>query len=607
MGADALVYCLEQLTDYDQFERLCHDLMALDGYRNIEPLGGTKDKGRDAVHIDRNNDGKTTVFAYSVREDWRKKLGEDAEKIPKYKHNCNRFVFLCTARFTASERDEAAKFIREEHGWEFDLYGLERLRVLLASTHKEVIARHPQIFCPPFFPGAGGLSLSPCFDQLIIDDTDTESPLPLWIARRLTLAGYRVWCRSMAPLAGSSAADTIKALVRTRAFRYMPILTPAAVESSNSTARRSFAHAVGEERHVELVLPLYAAEVDSERLEQETRRIVGVHFEAGWADGLQKLLGALEAVQCSRCADGASSAVVHSFMPPDVLVDSEEVLAANVFPVKTIPALLRRFECEEPLTDDQVLELRSVWAFRKVSSSRFISFCPPPDEMRERFALTATGSLAWRDDKEMDSIPTYDLTKELLRRSMDVACASKGLLFCADRELFYFPNGLVERNLLPVLPLHGKQKRVGVAGERSFGFGAKKAKYRYYLAPTFSCSWRSGRYEVIVRPRLRISTVNGSLLSARAALARRKDIGGTWWNDDWLNRVLAVMQFLATDDVVRVGLVAEDVVEVSSAPQTWRVPVGINEFALLEAKDNRDEVTQRSHGDEEDADDADEG
>src|SRR5438105_13004256 len=71
MAADLLVYCLEQVTDYDQFERLSHDLMALNGYPNIEPLGGSKDKGRDALHSDKNSDGKTTVFAYSVREDWR--------------------------------------------------------------------------------------------------------------------------------------------------------------------------------------------------------------------------------------------------------------------------------------------------------------------------------------------------------------------------------------------------------------------------------------------------------------------------------------------------------------------------------------------------------
>src|SRR3954447_22246677 len=99
MAADPLIYCLKELTDYDQFERLCHDLMALSGFADIEPLGGSKDKGRDALHVSRNGKS-TTIFAYSVREDWEKKLKEDADKVITHSHVCNRFVFLCTERLT---------------------------------------------------------------------------------------------------------------------------------------------------------------------------------------------------------------------------------------------------------------------------------------------------------------------------------------------------------------------------------------------------------------------------------------------------------------------------------------------------------------------------
>ena len=604
MGADALVYCLEHVTDYDEFERLCHDLMALDGYRNIEPLGGVKDKGRDALHVDRARGGRTTVFAYSVREDWQKKLHEDAQKVTTHGHVCDRFVFLCTARYTANERDAAVQAIRERHRWDFDLYGLERLRTLLATTHKDVVAKHPQIFCPPFFPVAGGLSLASSFDHLLIDDADSETTLALWISRRLTLAGYHVWCRHLAPLAGSSAPDTIRSLIRARAFRYLPILSPAFIESPDATARRNLAHALAEERHTDLVLPLYAAQVDPARLEHETRRLTGAHFEEGWADGLKQLMAALEATQCPKCRETDSSSVLHSFMPPNVLEESEEILAANVFPVTAVPGWLRRFKCKESLTEEQIRALRQLWAFHVVSSSHFISFCSPPAESQRCHHLESAGELRWRDDKEMDSIPVYDLVKELLRRSMDVACASKGLVFCPDRELFYIPNGLVERNFLPVVTANGKPRKVGVVGERTFGRGRRKAKYRYHVAPTFSCSWRSGRYEIVVRLRLRITNLAGSLYPSRAALARRKDIGGTWWNDDWLNRIMAVMQFLATGDVITVGLPLDDAVQVSSIPQMWPVPVGINEFALIDAKEHRAEVAQRSDDEEEDTDDA---
>ncbi len=73
MAADPIIYCLENITDYAQFERLCSDVMSKQGYPNIEPIGGHKDRGRDALDCS-SDTNLHTIFAYSVREDWRKKL-----------------------------------------------------------------------------------------------------------------------------------------------------------------------------------------------------------------------------------------------------------------------------------------------------------------------------------------------------------------------------------------------------------------------------------------------------------------------------------------------------------------------------------------------------
>ena len=72
VSADPIIYCLEHLTDYHQFERLCTDVMSQSGYPEIEPLGGSSDAGRDALHVSRTRNSAVTVFAYSVRADWKK-------------------------------------------------------------------------------------------------------------------------------------------------------------------------------------------------------------------------------------------------------------------------------------------------------------------------------------------------------------------------------------------------------------------------------------------------------------------------------------------------------------------------------------------------------
>jgi hypothetical protein len=83
MGSRVTKYDLEHVTDYIQFESFCNDLMSRQGYRNIEPLGGHKDRGRDAIDTDVST-GQVTIFTYSVREDWNVKLNEDLAKIRKH-------------------------------------------------------------------------------------------------------------------------------------------------------------------------------------------------------------------------------------------------------------------------------------------------------------------------------------------------------------------------------------------------------------------------------------------------------------------------------------------------------------------------------------------
>src|SRR5438105_7576465 len=117
--------------------------MIAQGYRGLEPLGGHADKGRDAIQKATGPNERSVVFAYSVREDWERKLRDDCGKVKKHQHHCDVFAFLVTSRISATERDRAVTEIAKAYGWELELFSLERLRALLvASPH--VVALHPQ-------------------------------------------------------------------------------------------------------------------------------------------------------------------------------------------------------------------------------------------------------------------------------------------------------------------------------------------------------------------------------------------------------------------------------------------------------------------------------
>jgi hypothetical protein len=110
MSADSIIYCLERVTDYRDFERLCSALLAGAGYPEIDPLGGTGDEGRDAIIRD-DGAGRKIAFAYTVRTDWRTKLAHDCRRVHEKGHAPNAFVFVCTEALSASEKDFAQTFV----------------------------------------------------------------------------------------------------------------------------------------------------------------------------------------------------------------------------------------------------------------------------------------------------------------------------------------------------------------------------------------------------------------------------------------------------------------------------------------------------------------
>ena len=88
--------------------------MAGSGYENIEPLGGSNDRGRDALLVCRDNPDDVTIFAYSVRPDWRRKLlDEDCGRIREEGHHLKQLVFVCTSAITSTQKDSAKEEVRK--------------------------------------------------------------------------------------------------------------------------------------------------------------------------------------------------------------------------------------------------------------------------------------------------------------------------------------------------------------------------------------------------------------------------------------------------------------------------------------------------------------
>lgn len=530
MSADPIIYCLERLTDYRDFERLCSGLMAGAGYPCLDPLGGTGDEGRDAI-IREDDKGRKIGFAYTVRADWRVKLGKDCKRVHEKGHDPDVFVFVCNEPLSASEKDEAHAFLAEKYGWKLDLFDLERVRVQLVSPQRHLIAQHPSIFTPPFFPQRGGQSIAVSRDTLLIDHVPIDHALATWLARRLSLAGFRMWCSGTAPLAGEDADETVRKLIKVRAKQYLPVMTAASIADTVFLERCTIAGAKDD-----FVLPCGSLTAPAPRVPSRLSKLTPADFSGSWDNGLKQVLARLGAlgIKPSFDPDRGRQIALGDYLPTRVTTTTPEPVFANVFPLQLPPAMLV-FDLREQLTNETMLALRKRWAFVEVEERRLVAFTSPPPGSIQRQRVDHTPQFAWRDFPKRHGKGTNNLAKELTRRSLEVACAQKGLQFCTDRNVFYFPKPDTGEWNQVIQHVDGRSTTVYLTGERTKRSGQRVTTFHYQLAPRFFPGYDAdGTWNVVVRIYVRVTSAEGVLFEGKDIGRYRKRVTRNWWNQQWL-------------------------------------------------------------------------
>lgn len=591
MSADPIIYCLEHLTDYLQFERLCSDVMAGTLYPNIEPIGGTGDRGRDALHYEAT-DNKKTIFAYSVRSDWRIKLHHDCERILNEQHNPSDVVFVCTATLSGDDRDKERRYISEKYGWDIEFFDLERLRVLLTGPLRYLLPKHPAIFCPPWFPRRGGLSIEVSRDTLIIDHTEEDHAFAVWLSRRLSIAGYKTWCYGAAPLAGEDADTSIRKLIETRAAQYLPVLSISSLADGDLMARAAIASATPG-----LIIACAVKAVSLGNVFRKLFQSEPARFDEGWSVGLSDLLASLEnrGIRRELSREQGQSIALRAYMPDPLTRPEKQLVHTNVFAV-TIPKSLLICELSRKLDDLDIQNLRGKWAFVVASDKTLISFDYPPPEVPLKGRRQA--EFAWDSFPEREGIKTINAIKQLVRKSAEIACVKGGLAFCPDRQVFYFPIRDEKPESIALTFIDGEKSRVNMTGERQWGYGDRATTIRYQLGPKFKVSFDDQKnWWITTRIYVRITDINGVPFEDRYIGPRRKKVTKSWWNKQWSARTLGLMQALCAangDENIEIGE-GKRKVSISATPLLWECPIAIDVEAVDKIGDIHEELAALSY------------
>lgn len=578
MGANVTIYCLEQVTDYFEFERLCSDLMSREGYDAIEPLGGFRDKGRDAIHVDRLSK-QTTIFAYSVREDWQAKLFEDATNIKKNGHTCQTLVFLTTANYSVGDRDNAIGRIRDEFGWELELYGLERLRLLLEVQHADLKVSHPQIFPPDLLKIQALSEKIAGRRHLLILVDPSDKVFAEWLVRKLVSEKFLVWYEYFENISSELFPDDIEAAIENDTFRVLSIISNHALQNPDLVRLRNHALGVANDVNDDFLLPLLVEKIDPEKIDSKTRSLRAVSFEDNWAHGLEQLLKVLDSDECPRLLAEGAMLATNSFFERNNLTDTPEEVVSNCLLIDRIPEDIMLFEFPDKIPWDTQKSWKNNWSFRYLTPFRFLSFHHPPDFITNNFKPTHITSFAWRIKADISGILSTNLVSELLRKALDVHCHNVGLIYSSSNRDYYFPDGLIKGNRLRFLRPDGKKSNIQVVGRRKvYRPNNRSYHYRYHLSPSFRV--RQNLFDdfvVLLQVGIRFTEDDGYEFKKSRNLTLRKHLTRDWWNKHWLNRTIAIAQFLGKNGKINIGEENEMIV-IKSEPVKFIAPYGINEI-----------------------------
>ena len=434
---------------------------------------------------------------------------------------------------------------------------------------------------------------APRRDHLFINYATEDWPFVEWLALRLTAEGYKVWCDRMKLFGGESYPKDINVAIKWRTFRFLTVLSHQSIMKPNPLKERTLALNLARELNENFVVPINLDGISPTDLNWMVSDLTFIPFHLGWADGLKQLLKLLEEVNAPREFHDGRKAAASWLEATHIVTRKQERLWLNLAEVKDLPRDIRRYETAVFIPEEERQELLKQWPHIN-EGQIFWAFGHPPEIFDEKYKFSE------RDRREnWNSLRANDpalrhLAVRLLNESLKSVALARGLKITPDAKAYYFPEGLVQSNRLTFEGYDGKRTWVNSVGVRNFRTQTGKESCRYHLIPHLRV-WLDHEFGcvILVRIHLFLTNLDGQQIEGKAALGRRKRICRSWWNNHWLARTFAILQFLAGGrNSIQIGEGDMGKLVISKHPLTAHITSGIDESQIGLAKPESEDAEE---------------
>ena len=257
-------------------------------------------------------------------------------------------------------------------------------------------------------------------EHLFINYATEDADLARWLTLKLTSEGYRVWCAEFELLGGESYPREIDVAIKNRTFRMISLLSHSSIHKLNPTRERTLALNISEERGIDFLIPLNVTNLSKTELPWMTSDITFIPFE-NWAFGLTQLLKKLKSIDAPRPLKDGRKIASSTFLPIEFISKKEEILHLNHLKILKIPENIKIFRLKHYINpqDERIISMN--WAFWRIGKE-FLSFCSPPEGIKENLDFSYSGQKKWCENEEIHKIESLNLVSNLLKKSLYVKC-----------------------------------------------------------------------------------------------------------------------------------------------------------------------------------------
>jgi hypothetical protein len=441
-----------------------------------------------------------------------------------------------------------------------------------------------------------------------------------WLSLRLAREGYPVWCDLTKLLGGEDFWRDAEAALRDRTAKFLFVLSKTSNQKQGTLDELALARRLGKQIP-NFIIPLRIDDIPTEQINIEMHRLAFVDFSKSWVAGYKQLIESLDKEQAPRDPRFTPDAVTkwwrENYPATEGVSTKPERCLTNWFEFSQMPELLRLHSVRQSRKFEKLVKDGKInFGIPAYPHSRYILTFGESEELAGALSeheLTIDNSLDLKqagfrqnglDHPMIDRKTARNVITALCRDGFDRFALGRGLVpyeLSGGAKYHWFKKDLVQDDKIFYRNATGEKNWRQMVGFKSLT--AKEGEYRI----------RNWHFGIQTRPhfwpfvglavRAHVAfTENGQLYDSKARQhAARRNQCKSWYNDDWLGRILAAMSFLAGEgnEIILVPISAKETMSIRKLPMLLESPVS---FEVIEEQPPHEE---EQHQEDEEGDDAD--